>query len=164
VGGNAQNALSVMSQFSATGNTQVNPTQGLQPLRFGAEDQQPTEPVTVPFRASLSVDFAHPSISSTAMLDNLSKRLASTPAVKSRKRLQVAVQGSTAILQGEVETEHDRLLAEQMARLEPGIWAVHNELTVAKPTPEQTGGRSSVRRSTNPNSAPTLGNPHPRGS
>ena len=115
VGGNAQNAMSVMSQFSATSNTLLNPTQGLQQLQFGAIDQQPAAPVTIPFRASLSVDFAHPSISSTAVLGSLSKRLAGTLAVKSRKPIQVMVQGSTAVLQGEVETDHDRLLAEQMA-------------------------------------------------
>ncbi len=164
VGGNAQNAMSVMSQFSASSNTMVNPTQGLQQLQFGAGDQQPTTPTVMPFRASLSVAFDHPSIGSTAVLGSLSKRLENTLAVKRQKPIQVTLQGSTVILRGEVETDHDRLLAEQLARLEPGVWAVHNQLTVTKPTPEKSADRSSSRRSTNPSLAPTLGNPNPRGS
>jgi hypothetical protein len=163
VGGNAQNAMAVMSQFSATSNSIVNPTQGLQQLQFGANDREPAAPTTMPFRASLSVDFAHPGISSTAMLGNLSKRLGNTLALKIQKPIQVSVQGSTAVLQGEVETEHDRFLAEQVARLEPGVWAVRNELSVTRPTPERSVDRS-WRRSATPNSAPTLGNPNPRGS
>lgn len=163
VGGNSQTALSVMSQFSAAGNTMVNPTQGLQQLQFGAGEQQPAAPPVPQFRASLSVDFAHPNVSSTAMLGNLSKRLGNTLGLKIQKPIQVTVQGSTAVLQGEVETEHDRFLAEQVARLEPGVWAVRNELSVTRPTPERSVDRSS-RRSATPSSAPTLGNPNPRGS
>ena len=43
----------------------------------------------------------------------------------------VAVQGSTAVLQGTVATEHDRELAEALVRLEPGISHVVNELQIA---------------------------------
>jgi len=163
VGGSAQNAMSIMSQFNATSTSLLNPTQGLQQLQFGAMDQQPVAPTTIPFRASLSVDFDHPSLNSTAVLGNLAKRLGTTHGLKSRKPIQVVVEGSTAVLQGEVETEHDRSLAEQVARLEPGVWAVRNELNVARPTPGRSGDRSAVRRSPDPNSPPSLGNPSPRG-
>jgi hypothetical protein len=44
--------------------------------------------------------------------------------------VRVTVQGQTAILQGTVTSEYERQLVEQMARLEPGIWQVRNELTL----------------------------------
>lgn len=50
--------------------------------------------------------------------------------------LEVTVQDQTATLRGEVATEHDRLLAEHIARFEPGVRFVENELTVARPTPQ----------------------------
>jgi len=45
--------------------------------------------------------------------------------------IHLTVQGTTAILQGEVPSHNDRFLIEQLARMEPGIWDVRNELTVA---------------------------------
>ena len=75
----------------------------------------------MPFRASLSVEFNHPSLGSATVLGNLSKRLSTTVGVKSRKPIQVTVEGSTTVLQGEVETEHDRLLAEQLGAWNPGF-------------------------------------------
>jgi hypothetical protein len=45
----------------------------------------------------------------------------------------VAMQGDTVILRGTVATEHDRGLAEEIARMQPGVWNVHNELSVASP-------------------------------
>jgi len=53
--------------------------------------------------------------------------------------VEVAVEGQTAILRGTVASQHDRVLAEQLVRLEPGIWDVRNELVVEEsldaPTP-----------------------------
>ncbi|NQT38520.1 MAG: BON domain-containing protein [Planctomycetes bacterium] len=53
--------------------------------------------------------------------------------------VEVAIEGQTAILRGTVASQHDRVLAEQLVRLEPGIWNVKNELVVAEssdaPTP-----------------------------
>jgi hypothetical protein len=50
--------------------------------------------------------------------------------------LEVVVENETATLRGEVATAHDRLLAEHIARFEPGVRFVRNELTVAEPTPQ----------------------------
>jgi hypothetical protein len=47
--------------------------------------------------------------------------------------IAVAMQGDTVILRGTVATEHDRGLAEEIARMQPGVWNVHNELSVASP-------------------------------
>jgi hypothetical protein len=53
--------------------------------------------------------------------------------VKSPLPLAVKLQGQTAILEGEVATDHDRRVAEQLVRLEPGVWEVRNLLIVAAP-------------------------------
>ncbi len=47
--------------------------------------------------------------------------------------VKVSVQGDTVTLRGSVSSENDRLLAAQMAMLEPSVSSVRNELTVAVP-------------------------------
>jgi hypothetical protein len=54
--------------------------------------------------------------------------------------IAVSMQGDTVILRGTVATEHDRGLAEDIARLQPGVWNVHNELTVAGPPAARSVG------------------------
>jgi len=52
--------------------------------------------------------------------------------------LEVSVRNGTATLRGVVATERERILAEQMIRLEPGVWAVNNELALAAvPSPDE---------------------------
>jgi hypothetical protein len=57
-------------------------------------------------------------------------------------RVQARVVNRTAILEGVVASEHDRLLAAELARLEPGIAAVDNRLRLAAPLPEPDAGPS----------------------
>ena len=46
----------------------------------------------------------------------------------------VSIRGrDTAVLRGAVATQHDRDLAEQLVRLEPGVAQVDNMLTVGQP-------------------------------
>jgi hypothetical protein len=45
--------------------------------------------------------------------------------------MSVEVTGRTAVLRGTVPTEHDRIVAEQLLRLEPGVGQVQNDLVVA---------------------------------
>jgi osmotically-inducible protein OsmY len=53
--------------------------------------------------------------------------------------VQVAFEGGTAILRGVVATPNDRILAEQIALLEPSVSAVRNDLTVAPRANPATG-------------------------
>ena len=48
--------------------------------------------------------------------------------------MEVTIEGATAILRGVVATEHDRVLAERVAKLEPGVRQVENLLTLAPPS------------------------------
>mgnify|MGYP002622720736 CR=1 FL=1 len=56
--------------------------------------------------------------------------------------LRVSLHQRTAILQGEVASEHARLLAEQLVLLEPGVSQVQNELRVVA-APENPGASPS---------------------
>jgi hypothetical protein len=66
--------------------------------------------------------------------DPFSRRVAAvlerTARIKTLSPIRVAVVHETAILRGHVATKEDRELAENLVRLEPGIWEVKNELVV----------------------------------
>jgi hypothetical protein len=63
--------------------------------------------------------------------------------IEKRSTITVAVENETAVLRGRVATERDRLLAENLARFQPGIWRVRNELVVENPPP--AAAKSSSR-------------------
>lgn len=52
------------------------------------------------------------------------------PPIRQGGPIQVIMDNDTAILRGRVATVADRELAENLARLEPGVWQVRNELIV----------------------------------
>lgn len=60
----------------------------------------------------------------------LSRRLTKLPALTTRGPIEVLTQGQTVILRGQVATDSDRVLAEEIALLEPGVSVVRNELSV----------------------------------
>jgi hypothetical protein len=64
----------------------------------------------------------------------LTWRLEKTLGRRLESRLQVSIQGGTATLRGVVATQRDRVLAGHLARFEPGIQRVRNELSVARKT------------------------------
>jgi hypothetical protein len=59
-----------------------------------------------------------------------------TDRIKKLSAITVTVQGQTATLRGRVASQSDRQLAEALARLEPGIEQVQNDLTVQPASPE----------------------------
>lgn len=65
-------------------------------------------------------------------MDPFSARIASmlqhTVQIKTRTPIRVDVVGETAVLRGRVATKQDRELAENLVRLEPGVWDVKNLL------------------------------------
>jgi hypothetical protein len=64
----------------------------------------------------------------------LTSRLARSMRLSAGAPVEVSMAGDTATLRGVVATPHDRELAEQLVRLEPGVARVTNELRV-----EQSG-------------------------
>ena len=81
-------------------------------------------------RTRLNVEFEHPALVGPVSNTVLTERLNRSTRIKSLSPLEVQIEGRTAILRGEVATVHDRTLAETVARLEPGIAEVRNELRV----------------------------------
>ncbi len=73
----------------------------------------------------------------------LARHLRSSPALDPANRIEVSVEGTTATLRGEVASERDRALAEQLVLFEPGVYAVRNELRVRSPGEAADGWRPS---------------------
>lgn len=87
-------------------------------------------------RTSRRVAFSIPRRATARVSVDLSTRLRSLPGTTSASPIAVAVEGRTVVLRGLVATDHDRVLAERVARLEPGVSRVVNELEVAPPVAE----------------------------
>lgn len=104
----------------------------------------PRGPIEIRTSISVGFDFPHPA--PPQLSTTLARRMEESPGIENRSTIQVAIEGRTAILRGEVATEHDRALAERLALLEAGIWAVKNELVVAaaaeSPPPDFAPGPS----------------------
>jgi hypothetical protein len=64
---------------------------------------------------------------------NVGQALARTSALSSRDNIQVNMAGEVVVLTGAVASARDRFLAEAMARMTPGVYAVRNELIVQPP-------------------------------
>ena len=109
---------------------------------FGAAGRGQTE-----LRARIRLGFQRPQPTTEAVRRSLADRVIRLGQIQTRSPLDVSVQGATATLRGSVATDRDRILAEQMVRLEPGVWKVQNELVVASvpapasvPVPDDPGG------------------------
>lgn len=63
----------------------------------------------------------------------LERRLQTVFARDGSSRIEVSMAGDAAILQGQVASEHDRLLAALLLSFEPGVARVQNELQVGSP-------------------------------
>ncbi len=79
------------------------------------------------------IDLAFPPVRPTIeqVLPSLSARLERSSRIRVQSPVEVTLREGTATLKGVVASEHDRALAEQLARLEPGVFQVQNELSVA---------------------------------
>jgi hypothetical protein len=122
-----------------------------------------------PLRPQLTVGFAAPVRVQTAVtnnleqtMDRLSRGVSGGASAQSARRvsnlgnrslngnsISVSMEGRTAVLSGTVASEHDRVLAERLALLEPGVSAIRNELVVASanaPTAAQPTGLPAPAR------------------
>lgn len=84
-----------------------------------------------PLRTPLVLGFEMPAAArNTRLTTHFQTRLARVPQLQASGPLNIQVEGQTAVLRGQVASEHDRALAARLALLEPGIANVKNELTV----------------------------------
>jgi hypothetical protein len=112
------------NSFSQQGRQNSFNNQQAQRGRQGTGGQQQ---IRVPIR----LGFAPPPVAAPQFSANLTNRLAKTTAIQAAGDISVSLEGRTAILRGTVATEADRRLAESLARLEPEVSAVQNELVVS---------------------------------
>lgn len=88
-------------------------------------------------RIPLRLGFQPQAIAAPRFNVNFSDRLAKMPSFQRVGAINVSLEGRTAILRGTVASESDRQLAASLARLEPEVLAVQNELVVG--STETTG-------------------------
>ncbi len=84
-------------------------------------------------RVQTTLGFLPPMLRDDRVSATLQQRLAKSSWIEKRGPIRVWMEGRTAVLSGTVATEHDRALAEQVARLEAGVGAVRNDLTTPLP-------------------------------
>jgi hypothetical protein len=111
------------NNFSQQGRQNSFNNQQAQRGRQGAGGQQQ---IRVPIR----LGFVPSPVATPQFSANLTNRLSKTTALAAARDINVSLEGRTAILRGTVATEADRRLAESLARLEPEVSAVQNELVV----------------------------------
>lgn len=87
-----------------------------------------------PYRPRLTLGFAAPQPSSQAIERDVTADIQEALARRSLGQVEVALSGRTAILMGEVASEHDRALAAELARLSPGVSQVVNQIQTASPS------------------------------
>ncbi|MHC4399251.1 MAG: BON domain-containing protein, partial [Planctomycetota bacterium] len=134
-----QNTMAALGQTTTTNTQAVRSTQtntnraATQTNRFTQTNRGRTTGSVGDFRARLRVGFV---ASPRALIQPgpaLTARLEACARIQKRSPVGVSIEGGTAILQGVVATKYDRALAAQLARLEPGVRAVDNRLTLAPP-------------------------------
>lgn len=87
-----------------------------------------------PMRPGFTVSATAPSESAR----KFTNRLGSLPGMQNLRGVTVSMVGNTAVLTGDVESAEQRDLIERLAKLEPGIWEVQNDLHIAT-ADSQTG-------------------------
>lgn len=111
----------------------------LRPLVNEQINRMPPEPITRqarPYAPRYVVGFDYPLPTNEAMEATLGRQLLRVPGMERLGPIEVSVVGQTATLRGEVASQHQSDVAEQLVLLEPGIREVQNELIVG---PEAAG-------------------------
>ncbi len=129
------------SPFSQIGSSQLN--RAMQAFGSSFRGGRTTNQVRARIRLGFSVPPPKPA--QLAQLGSrLEGRLEKSSWVQTRSPVEVSIENGIATLRGVVATDGDRRLAERLARLEPGIRRIDNQLTVAAPG-ASPGGSPTVQ-------------------
>jgi hypothetical protein len=93
---------------------------------INSQQRQATQPQ---IRVQLNLGFRPTPVAVTSA-QTVERRLMTLPGIAWRSPGSVTLEGRTAILRGTVASEDDRRLAEALAKMEPDVLAVRNELVV----------------------------------
>jgi hypothetical protein len=91
------------------------------------------------YATTLGYTLQTPAPAPSRVQTELQQYLASSERLPSRGNIRVDVEGPVVVLRGTVADDHERRLAEAVARLTPGVHDLRNELTVG------TSARASAR-------------------
>jgi len=135
---NAQNFYS--SGQGARGNQNFSALQQLMTKARGNQFNQQqaqknargTQQAQSQFRVPLRLGFVPQPVEGRA-IGGFAQRIDKIPGLSRLGPIGVTLEGRTAVLRGTVASEADRQLAEGLARLEPEVMAVRNELVVGNP-------------------------------
>jgi hypothetical protein len=86
-------------------------------------------------RPQLVVAFSAPLPASDVMSSRLQTRLQNIKKSSPYEGVRVDIDGNKVILRGQVNSAQDARMASMIARLEPGVRKVENQLTVREPAP-----------------------------
>jgi BON domain len=112
--------------------------------QYGMGGTSPQSNPAAQVRMQIAIAFPRArGVASSQVSTAFAGRLATLPALHWSSPPKVEMQGRTAVLRGTVATEHDRDLAERVARLEPTVSQVVNLLAVAGAAPAGSGATNS---------------------
>jgi hypothetical protein len=97
----------------------------------GAGNQQQQRTIRPQLVVAFTAPLPAPDIMSTRLQTRLQKIKKTSP----YEGVQVDVEGNKVILRGEVNSAQDARMASMLARLEPGVRKVDNQLTIREPAP-----------------------------
>ncbi|MCA9200547.1 MAG: BON domain-containing protein [Planctomycetales bacterium] len=90
---------------------------------------------SINFQTQMKVRFRHPERSTTISSSDLQQRLNHSSRIPASSNVQVQSQGQTVTLTGYVPNDEARVLAVQLALLEPGVTDVVDQMTVGSEDP-----------------------------
>lgn len=109
--------------------------------QFNQGGNQRTRSAATQLRIPIRMDFNPTPIATTRFTAQFQQRLGRLPGLAIVEPIQVLVEGESVVLRGVVASEGDRQLAADLAKLEPGVSMVRNEITV-----QSVGGSDAAAR------------------
>jgi len=128
--GGAGGLTSLRSSLQGSRQNSFNAQQAQRSRQGGTQGQ-------TQIRIPLRLGFQPQVVAAPRFNTSFADRLAKMPSFQRVGPINVSLEGRTAILRGTVASESDRQLAASLARLEPEVLAVQNELVVG--STETTG-------------------------
>jgi hypothetical protein len=132
IGRDSSEMSAIFQQMGRSSNQflqQLNRTMGRG--RGGGRNTSQEENAALAVRVRLDVAFDQPQVQPAIVANKVRTRLASTLTKRNVMAPEVEVADDTVVLRGVAKSESQRMVIEQLVRMEPGVFAVDNQMTVA---------------------------------
>jgi hypothetical protein len=131
IGRDSSEMASIFQQMGRNSNQflqQLNRTMG---RGRGGRNNSQEENAALAVRVRLDVAFDAPPVQPSVVAGNVRTRLATTLSRQNVAAPEVELAGNTVVLRGVAKNVSQRMVIEQLVRMEPGVFAVDNQMTVA---------------------------------